>query len=229
MKALWFSGGKDSMACLHLYRQELADIHVIWTNTGRNYPEALETIKKASEICPNWHEVRSDRKGQWERQGFPSDMVPIDWTAFGQIVSFPKKIKVQSYLNCCMENIMRPTWEKTIELGCKTVIRGQRKEESHKAPKGESPFTFIDPIEDWTSSQVLEFLKGRMEIPAHYALEHSSLDCFDCTAFASHHLDRTRYTKEKHPKLYAEYMGGVKKLYEAMREPMKAYERIIHA
>lgn len=227
--ALWFSGGKDSMACLYLYRQDLPSIHVIWGNADRNYPEALEIIERAKSMCPNWHEVKSDRVAQWERHGLPSDLVPVDVTDYGQQFAEPSKVKVQSYLQCCYHNLIEPVWRKTKELGCTKVIRGQRKDERHKAPgKYAEGITFIHPIEDWTEGQVKAYLKEVMgPLPEHYALEHSSMDCFDCTAFAEHSLDRVQYMKVRHPVMFAEYMDGLRKLKSAIDKPLHAYARLL--
>jgi phosphoadenosine phosphosulfate reductase len=40
--ALQFSGGKDSLACLHLYREQWPDLLVMWLNTGAVYPEMMD-------------------------------------------------------------------------------------------------------------------------------------------------------------------------------------------
>ena len=229
--ALLFSGGKDSMACLYLYRDKLSEIDVIWTNTGKNYPEVLATIEAARKMCPNWHEVRSDRDAQWAAMGMPSDLVPVDWTDVGQYVSHAKAIKVQSYLNCCFANIIAPTWAKVRELGCTEVIRGQRKSEAHKAPAGDvDGIKIIQPIEDWSDDEVFDYLRSKMgELPEHYALEHSSMDCFDCTGYAAHSADRIAYTKKRHPVLYAAYVGNYTALRGAISEVLTQYERIGHA
>ncbi len=219
------------MACLYLYKHRLDDIEVIWANTGRNYPEALETISRASEMCPRWHEVRTDREMQWKRNGLPSDLVPVDWTTHGQIFTPIKALKVQSYIQCCYENIGFPVWQKVKELGCTEVIRGVRNDEEHTSPtENLDGIKCIHPLASWTKSEVLGYLKSKMgELPGHFVLEHSSMDCFDCTAFAAHSLDRAEYTRKKHPGLYAEYISGIRALHGAMSVPMKAYERILNA
>ena len=232
MTALWFSGGKDSMACLYLLRDRLHEVHVLFANTGRYFPEHLETVAKAREMCPLWHEIKTDRIGQWNRNGMPSDLVPIDWTDLGQSFSSRKTVMVQSYLGCCHENISGPVWMKTKELGCRTVIRGQRSEESHRSPVKDGHehegVKFSHPIEGWTTNEVLAYLREQMgELPDHYALEHSSMDCFDCTAFAAHSHDRAKYMKDRHPTLFREYMGGVTKLYEAMTSAIRPYDQIM--
>ena len=62
MIALAFSGGKDSWACLHLMQDKI-DV-VLWVNTGKNYPEALESINLAKSMSKSFIEIKSDRDAQ---------------------------------------------------------------------------------------------------------------------------------------------------------------------
>lgn len=219
------------MACLLFLRDRLAEITVLFANTGKNYPEALALVEKAKGICPNWIEVNADRDAQWSAHGLPSDLVPIDWTTLGQALSEEKPLKVQSYLGCCYENITGPLWAKTRELGAVCVIKGQRLDEAHKstAKNGDvlDGVTFWHPIEHWTREQVLAYVRAEMGwLPEHYALDHSSMDCYDCTAFAAHSHDRAEYMRERHPALYADYAGKIDSLCAAMEVPMKHYQRL---
>ena len=93
---LWFSGGKDSMACLYLLKDYLSDITVLWSNTGKNHPELLDTVSRAKKLCPNFIEIKTNRDAQWKENGLPSDIVPIDYTKIGQGVTCKKKVMIQS-------------------------------------------------------------------------------------------------------------------------------------
>lgn len=228
---LWFSGGKDSMACLLLMREQLHRITVLWANTGKNYPELLQTVQRARELCPLWEEVKADRDAQWQENGLPSDLLPIDWTREGEQFSSIKPVRVQSYLKCCFANITAPLWKRTRELGARTVIKGQRLDESHRSTARSGDVVegvqFIHPIEDWTSDQVLTYLRAELgELPEHYALEHSSMDCYDCTAFAAHSKDRAAFMRERHPALYADYTAKLGMLHAAIAEPLRHYEAL---
>ena len=198
--ALAFSGGKDSWACLWLNKDRLADIKVLWINTGKNYPELLATIEKAKALCPNFVEITVDRKGQNDYHGIPADVVPINWTRYGQSQTKHKSVMIQSYLNCCYENIGANLQEYCKRFGIVELIRGQRNNESHKsiARNGDviDGITYLQPIETWTSSQVLDFVGKHMELPDHFKFKHSSMDCYDCTAYASESKDRIEHTKE---------------------------------
>lgn len=218
------------MACLLLSRP-LDDVTVLFANTGKYYPEHLETVEKARCMCPNWIEVRTDRDGQWAANGLPSDVVPVDWTVPGQLLSSPKTVTVQSYLQCCFQNIAGPLLAKSKELGATEIIRGQRADEAHRSTAKDGDtldgITFRHPIEDWTADEVLAYLREQMgDLPAHYALDHSSMDCYDCTAFAAHSHDRIEHMRRNHPPLYADYAAKVGALLDAIEIPMQHYRRL---
>lgn len=208
-KGLAFSGGKDSWACLWLHKDQLDDIAVLWVNTGKNFPELLETINKARAMCPSFHEILVDRDRQNSTLGLPADVVPINWTVLGQIVTGPKPTRIQSYLGCCYDNISMPLHMKAKELGLTQIIRGQRNDDGHKGSARNGTvfdgITCLHPIENWTAPQVLSFVSEHMELPGHFGLKHSSMDCFDCTAYRKECADKTAYMRERHPGLYEQY------------------------
>ncbi len=221
--ALLFSGGKDSMACLYIYRESLAQIYVIFVNTGKYYPEMLATVDRAKSMCPNWIEVHTDRDGQWAANGLPSDVVPVDWTVQGQMFTGKKRVTVQSYLQCCYENISAPAMGKIKELGCTHVIRGQRDEESHRSTVRNGAIvdgiTYVHPIEEWTRIEVLGYLREQMGgLPDHFALHHSSMDCYDCTAYVKESADRIEYMQAKHPYFFDKFRAARDALNSAIQE-----------
>lgn len=223
MKALWFSGGKDSMACLYLLKKQLHGIKVLFCDTGKNYPELIDTVRQAALLCPHFEVLYGDRDKQWVEKGIASDVVPIDWTTFGQEITSKKDVTIQAYLQCCYENIAEILVKRTRELGITTVIRGQRADEAHRstAKHGETHqgLTFEHPIEGWTKDEVLAYLKHEMgKLPEHYAMEHSSLDCYDCVAYGNHSKDRVEWMKFKYPVFYATYENNLNSIKKAIRE-----------
>lgn len=205
MIALAFSGGKDSMACLHLMREQLDC--AIYVDTGYAYPETEILVAYASTIVPV-HRVMADRNGQNEREGIPSEIVPIDWTRSGQLVAGAKPVMIQSYLGCCWDNISWPLIARAKELGVTTLVVGQRQEDARKAPVGMvstiEGMERLQPINDWSTADVLAYLATKMEIPPHYALKHSSLDCYDCPAYRLSTMDRVEWTRLNYPYFHAE-------------------------
>ena len=227
-KGLAFSGGKDSWACLWLHEKELDDIGVIWVNTGKNYPEALAMIQKAKAMCPNFVEVQSDQQAQNDKFGLPSDVLPVNWTYSGQLVRGKKDVKIQSYLSCCWDNIGIPLQEVAKEAEITHLIRGQRNDEKYKATSRNGDvvngITYIHPIENWTRQQVLDYLATKMDVPEHFVLEHSSMDCYDCTGYWEASKDRIEYTKERHPALYDEYKVRMDIVKDTLSESMKGLQ-----
>lgn len=219
MRVLALSGGKDAMACLHLMRDTLDC--AIFVDTGKAYPETLSLISYASTIVPVVT-VHVNRDAQNAVEGIPSDVVPIDWTPFGQELSGRKSVTIQSYLNCCFENISFPLVAKAQELGATEIVYGQRNDESYKATSRNGDVVAgmvrLHPIEDWTSEDVLAYLATKMKVPAHFSMEHSSLDCYDCTAFRKDSQDRIEFTSVKYPEFYNEYAQRLDLLNRAITE-----------
>ncbi len=228
---LWFSGGKDSLACLYLLRDQLAEVTVLWANTGKNYPEAMQVIEAAKAICPRWQEIRVDRDAQWERSGLPSDLLPMDATEQGQAFTCTKPSTIQSQYSCHWENINEPLLRHSKELGATLIITGQRKDEAHRSTSINGTqvgaFQFWHPIEEWTRAMVLDYLKANMgALPEHYAFDHTSLDCYDCTGFAAASHDRVAWMRERHPILFEDYREKLLKVYNEIETPLKQYQRL---
>jgi phosphoadenosine phosphosulfate reductase len=222
--ALAFSGGKDSWACLWLYKDQLADIQVVWVNTGKNYPELLKTIELAKEMCPNFVELNIDRVAQNERHGIPSAIVPIDWTGIGQAITGEKSVTIQSYLGCCYENIALPLLNYCADNNITTLIRGQRLDESRKSTAVNGTVlngvTFVQPIETWSTEDVLSYNAAHMDLPDHFRFKHSSMDCYDCTAFDADLKDIRGHCATEHPILFKEYKTRKDALSRAIEESL---------
>lgn len=217
MRVLAFSGGKDSMACLHLMKDSLDC--AIYVDTGKSYPETAEMVRYAAQHVL-MVTVYSDRAEQNEREGMPADVVPVDWTRIGQMLTSSKPVMIQNYLSCCWENISLPLLAKAAEIGATEIVYGQRNDEGHKSTSRNGDIVQgivrLHPIEDWTSDQVMEYLASKMDIPAHYKIKHSSLDCYDCTAYRKDSGDRVRFTKKNHPEMYREYSERIDLLNQAL-------------
>lgn len=219
---LAFSGGKDSLACLFLNKHRARDITAIWVNTGKNYPETIEMVKIARDMCGAFIEVISNQSAQNEREGLPSDIVPINLTKFASIFNGREGQKVQSYLGCCFENIGAQIQQAAMDHGITHLIRGQRIDEKYKSPARDGDnvngIVYVQPIENWTTEQVYEFLGKHMEIPEHLYIGHSSLDCYDCTAYVKDSEDRIEYTKKHHPMFFQAYQKRMDTLKAAIKE-----------
>jgi predicted transcriptional regulator len=65
------------------------------------------------------------------------------------------------------------------------------------------------------------------ELPGHYELEHSSMDCYDCTAFAAHSHDREKKKKKHYPDLYKDYQEKIRKVHSVLAVPMEHYIKLL--
>jgi phosphoadenosine phosphosulfate reductase len=222
---LAFSGGKDSLACLLLHKEQLKNITVLWVNTGKTYPETLKLVEYAKSIAPNFIEVIVDREGQNNHCGIPADVVPINWTLAGQQINGKKSVTLQSYLQCCFDNISTPLMNAAKHYGITHLIRGQRNDEEFKAPSRNGDvvdgITYFHPLENWTKEEVLDFIARHMELPKHFNLGHTSLDCFDCTAYQKDTKDVSLYREKNHPELHKQFLARKEQLDSVLREALE--------
>lgn len=223
MKILALSGGKDSMACLHLMQDDLAC--AIYVDTGYAYPETHKMIDYARTLI-EVHTIRSDRYGHNERNGIPADVVPVEWTVTGQAMTGPKSVTIQSALQCCFDNLSRPLLDAAKALGATSVVYGQRHQEQYKAPAQNGTvvegITRLHPIEDWTTEQVLAYLDTKMEVPTYFrSLQRTSLDCYDCPAYGRVSKDLWAWTARHHPTLYCEFAKRQQIVDTALEEALR--------
>lgn len=228
-KALAFSGGKDSLACWLLCRNE--DPYVIWVNTGKAYPETLKLVDLIRAQTDKFIEVKTDQAAQNAVHGLPSELVPIDWTSDGMQIAGAKPVRIQSYLQCCWQNISGPLHEATKKLGVKFLIRGQRIDEHHKSPSRDGSvvdgITYLQPIEQWTREQVLDFISEHMDVPDHFGLDHSSMDCYDCTAFLGQSIDRAEWSLVRWPELHRAHIRRLEQVAQAVLPSIGALNTLL--
>lgn len=221
--ALHFSGGKDSLAVLHLLRPWWNKLTVYWLNPGDPFPEMLELMASVKRLVPNFVEVAGRQRETIAAGGWPSDVVPIKFTPAGQFVFGEQPFKVQGRLDCCWNSLMLPMHERMKADGVTCIIRGKRAEEGDKTPSrsGEihDGIELVYPLLDWTEADVLDFLKTRgVSLPPSYAHASHSLDCLSCTAWWGEGL--SRYLAAKHPEQHREYVRRIGLIKRAIAEQM---------
>jgi phosphoadenosine phosphosulfate reductase len=230
--ALMYSGGKDSLACLHLCRDYLDKLCVVWVNTGANFPEITESVLELRSRVPNFIEVRSDQPKSIAQRGRPTDVLPVQYTQMGQAHTATKGIMLRSYMDCCAENVWAPAADAIAKLGFTAVIRGQRNDEGHRAPISsghvENGVEYVLPIESWSRLQVLEYLESvGVDTNNRLSMEHSSLDCWDCTAYCDGSQERMKYIKANHPEKYIKVVALLKQIDNAVTEQMSGLRALL--
>jgi len=224
-KALQFSGGKDSLACLYLLEPIWNELLVVWGNTGAAYQETIELMEKVKNLVPHFQEVKSDQPSYIESYGFPSDVLAIRNTNFGHIVHGTEGRKFTDYLSCCNANIWQPL-AKACE-GMEVIYRGQRSEDEKKGPvkSGDviNGIQYIFPIENWSTEQVKKYLGEKL--PEYYSQEKSSHDCWSCTAYLEDNLERI----SKLPNEKKEYVESVLiDMRDAIKQDLNQLDEVIN-
>ncbi|MNZ84126.1 Phosphoadenosine phosphosulfate reductase family protein [compost metagenome] len=215
--ALQFSGGKDSLAALHMLRKHWEKLTVYWLNTGDSVPEVLEVLGKIKPIVPNFVEVHGRVTEQIAQHGLPSDLVPTSSTPFG-IGAFGGGIPLQDRFNCCYFSLMKPMHDRMEADGVTLIIRGQKSADTMKAAIRSGAILgtieFLFPAEDMTDAEVFDWLEQNAFVPAYYNELSASPDCLTCSAYWSE--GRASWLKAKHPIAHASYQQKLDVIREAV-------------
>jgi len=223
--ALQFSGGKDSLACLYLLRPFWDQITVYWLNSGDAFPETISLMQKIREMVPHFVEVESDVRKVHGLYGIPSDIVPESSTPFGRMVGGEGPV-IQGRYSCCFATIMKPLHERMISDGITLIIRGQRSDDQVKAPirSGfvEAGIEYLFPVEDWSSSQVMKFLRDQdVTIPRFYQMLDEAPDCMTCSAWWE--KGAAKYLKRYHHEQYIEVQRRLDIINDAVGVHIKSF------
>lgn len=209
---LFFSGGKDSLTCLHLLRAYWDRILVVWANPGEALPEMREQMDAVRQMVPHFLELTSDLDADIGRNGYPVDIMPAQNSLLRAMIEGQPTTLMRPWQACCMNNLwepMRALMERLLPQGYTLTIRGQKNADP-KTPGTRSGDKFGDmelwyPIEDWSEQQVFDYLnENGIALPGHYEFFNASLDCWSCTAHNGEHVGKLRYMNFKHPEKGAE-------------------------
>ena len=209
--ALQFSGGKDSLACLYLLKPWWDRLIVLWGNAGDEYPETREQMEQLKVCVAEFHEIRGYAALD-NAKAFPVDLLPIKATELGRMIEPDAGPLMQSRYDCCWRNIYAPMTAKVKELGITLLIRGQRDDESQRAPiengsLDPSGAEICLPIHDWTKVGVMAYLKEvGAPIPRQYQYGMASLGCMHCTAYTADSANKLLYLHDFHREAAKEYL-----------------------
>lgn len=207
--ALYFSGGKDSLACLLLLADHWDRIDVVWANPGAPDPETVAYMGAIRAMVPRFIEIQGDQPAWIRAHGWPADVVPMRRTVAGEIGAGPAPVRFQSYLDCCTANMWAPLG-RHLASGVTLAIMGQRREETLRNRLRDQELqeiegvTFWHPINGWSSDDVLRFIKAcGHDLPPFYDRgAESSADCWNCTAYLDHNRGRLAAMRRDQPHQY---------------------------
>jgi 3'-phosphoadenosine 5'-phosphosulfate sulfotransferase (PAPS reductase)/FAD synthetase len=217
--ALHFSGGKDSLACLYLLKDQLNDLTVYWLNTGDACPETAAIIGEVKKWIPRFVEVGSDVIAWRQANGDPSDLTPAKAHTLGVAYGM-NDFRLSNRFDCCYFNLMLPMHRRMLEDGVDAVIRGTKMSDTGAIPaEGKTEFyDVILPIRDWSHEDVFAYLKS-VNAPVNPIYEHSggasAPECLSCTAWWND--GKAEYLKNRHPLKYQEYRLSLKSVRDLIR------------
>ena len=222
---LQFSGGKDSLACLHMLKPYWDRIDVLWMDTGDSFPETQAQMAEIEAMVPHFVTVRSDVTSHIEANGWPVEVLPVTRTPYGRMVDGHDKPLMQPYSVCCGENIWAPMASYVRESGAGLIIRGTRVADHRKSTIRSGDVVdgveYFHPIEAWSSKQVHRYLAEiGVSLPSHYSHVDTSLDCRMCTAYLYENAGKMDYMEEHHPADYAEIMLRIGDIRDVLQEEL---------
>ena len=227
--ALQCSGGKDSLACLHLLKDYWPKLTVYFLNSGDAFPETLAVINNVARTVPNFVEVKGNVHGVHTAFGIPSDIVPASSTAFAHMIDVnADKVMITDRYTCCAHSIMYPLHQRMLDDGITLIIRGQKACDSYKSPALSGAIIdhleFFFPLENWTDKEVYEYIvKHDIALPLLYDDLTSSADCLTCTAWLSE--GRGKYLNTYHPKSHVIYMERLNAIADAAAEHAENFRK----
>ena len=222
--ALSLSGGRDSLACLYLFRPHWDKLTVYWLNTGDAFPETVEFMHNIRKMVPNFVELHGQQKQIVKADGWPSDVVVHSHTTDGNALFGGTPFKMQSRLSCCYRSMMLPAYQQMTADGVTCIIRGKRFEEADKSPFKDGSVDSYGvelrfPIYNWTAADVTAYLVSQgVELPRFYLHGEHSIDCMSCTAFWED--GHGAYLKNEHPEKYVEWTRRIGLIKQAVAAQM---------
>ena len=224
---LQFSGGKDSLAMLHLLKPRWNELVVMWCNTGAAFPETIELMRDVQTTVPYFLEVKGTQN--IASDGYPADVIPTLRTKVGLLAFGSSAQAFQSRFTCCAHAIWAPMHRACVALGATTIIRGQKNSDALRAPVVDGQVVdgvrYEFPLHDWADADVYKYLSEHdIPLPRNYKLMNTGLDCWNCTAYLGENQKKLAYMREHHPDKHVHVARVLRDLNRAVSDeaaPMK--------
>lgn len=208
--AFQFSGGRDSTAALYTLRHRWPEMRVYHVDTGDQFPETRAVVDRVeADLLAAGCElvrIRTDVAKQREEAGYPVDLIPVDNTALGQLVS-GAATRLTGRYDCCAQALMAPLHQRLVDDGMTLIIRGQRDDEYKQPPMRDGDvldgFEVHYPVQDWTGDDVQHYLEieGLPVAPFYREGVRRAPECMGCTAWWDE--GRAGYMRKHHPEAHA--------------------------
>lgn len=226
--ALFFSGGRDSIACLLLCRPFWDRISVVWVNAGNPYPETMAQMQRIAALVPQFIEVKGHQPEFIREHGHPVDVVPLGMTATGRTLARTAGPVVVPFTQCCNANLWQPGATFVRAMGYTGIIRGDKETDPLKPSvrSGETVngIEHLFPLEAMSEAEVHAMVLESGLMPPHYLRGiNTSLDCMNCTAYLEHNIERLTELRTTHPAVHAE----VAAVLEEVKHQVRRYERAV--
>lgn len=185
-----YSGGKDSLAVLQLVDEALEDYEIMFADTGLEFPETLENVKKVVDYYGKSLKIAGAGDSFWDSIG-----------VFG-----PPTLDTRWCCKICKLGPITRLIDENYEGGCLSFI-GQRQYESHARSISKKVWknpwvgnqVGASPIQEWTALHVWLYL-FRTKAPYNPAYE-KGYDRMGCWLCPSSSLADFFQLEESHPEL----------------------------
>lgn len=223
--ALMFSGGKDSLALVHLFKAYWERLTVVHLDAGDLLPEVRDLVAGVEAMVPTFSRITTNAPAWIEANRLlPSDLVPTERHPALRLAGDEGPFIIPAF-DCCLQNRWKPWKDFLTAKGFTLAIHGQRRSDPVPAAvwiQQEAGPHFWGPIEAWSDADVFAYLKeiGAPVMP-FYAHRSHAPECATCPASWSE--GRAQYLKQHHPDLAARYGRHLAAHAEAMRSTIRSF------